>query len=357
MFVFDISCQAAPVEKIAVEPAGAFVIIDLEQCSRSGGAVRRARKILESSTKDLARSLTYGYATFEQQVSGASAGVNAEDDGHDAAMEAFRVAIAPMVESGKFSPDPGKGVSDADLAALRSADTRSPLLFEASGRETFQAELTAYGIAATLDSALGGLDGRTVAIEGFSDSSISLISEITKMGGKVTTIGTSAGTATSSVGFIADTLTHGLAEFGPAVVNELGVEAQNAWSIWGADVDALVPSTKMGVVSHGVADNIAANVIVPGTTLPITAKGLAHLRRAGKAAYPDFVALGGPVVGSVSAEGATTESVRADVASAIAAVVADIKGHEDGPLLAGCYRAESFLLTWQDKLPFGRPLA
>ena len=339
-----------------MEPSGAFVVIDLSDSTRSAGVVRRARKILQSSTKDLARSLTYSYATFEQQVSGASAGVNAEDDEASEAIEAFISAIEPLVASGKFSPDPGKGVTEEDLAPLRSSEQRSRLLFSPADRGVFRDELTAQSIAVTLAGALGGLEGRTVAIEGFSVSSIQLVDEITALGGKVTAIGTSAGTASSPNGFLAPALAHGFGEFGPAVVDELGVEAGNAWSIWGSEVDAIVPSTKMGVVTHGVADNIAASVIVPGTTMPITAKALAHLRRAGKAAYPDFVALAGPVVAEGSAAD-TTDAVRAEVADKVGSVVAGIMGHDDGPLLAGCYQAESFLLTWQEQLPFGRPLA
>ncbi len=42
---------------------------------------------------------------------------------------------------------------------------------------------------------------------------------------------------------------------------------------------------------------------------------------------------------------------------AIAASVREILGHEDGPLLGACYRAEAFLASWRDELPFGRPLA
>ena len=30
---------------------------------------------------------------------------------------------------------------------------------------------------------------------------------------------------------------------------------------------------------------------------------------------------------------------------------------DDGPFLGACYSAEAFLSTWQDELPFGRPLA
>lgn len=339
-----------------MEPTGAFVIVDLDNCSRSSGVVRRARKILQSSTKDLARSLTYSYASFEQQVSGASAGVNAEDDDADAALDAFVSALKPLVASGKFSPDPGKGVSESVLQPLRSSDQRPQLLFSQTDRGIFRDELVAQSIAVTLASALDGLDGRTVAIEGFSETSIPLVAEITALGGRVAAIGTPVGVAASSNGFLADALAHGFGEFGPAVVNELGVEATNAWSIWGSEVDAIVPSTKMGVVSHGVADNITASVVVPGTTMPITAKALAHLRRADKATYPDFVSLAGPIVGEASTA-TTTDAMRAEVAEKVAAVVAEIKDHEDGPLLGGCYHAESYLSTWQETLPFGRPLA
>lgn len=343
-------------EKIDVEPTGAFVVIDLDHCSRSSGKVRRARKILQSSTKDLARSLTYSFAAFEQQVSGASAGVNAEDDEAADAVTSFVTAISPLVESGKFSPDPGKGVTEEQLAPLRSSEQRSQLLFSPTDRGVFREQLTAHSVATTLAAALGGLDGRTVAIEGFSKSSIPLVREITALGGKVTAIGTSAGTAASANGFLADSLPHGFNEFGAGIVAELGVEPEGAWAIWGSAVDAIVPSTKMGVVSHGVADNIAAPVIVPGTEVPITAKALAHLRRADKAAYPDFVSLAGPVVAD-AANADSTDAMRSAVTDQISAMVETIKDHEDGPLLAGCYQAESFLSTWRDELPFGRPLA
>ncbi|MDH5238789.1 MAG: hypothetical protein OEW85_14360, partial [Acidimicrobiia bacterium] len=55
----------------------AFVAIDLEGAERSVGIVRQARKILQGGAEDLARSLTYTFASLELRQSGASAGVNA----------------------------------------------------------------------------------------------------------------------------------------------------------------------------------------------------------------------------------------------------------------------------------------
>ena len=38
-------------------------------------------------------------------------------------------------------------------------------------------------------------------------------------------------------------------------------------------------------------------------------------------------------------------------------VLDEAREHQDGLFLASCYRAESFLASWQESLPFGRPLA
>ncbi len=349
------SCQAAVVKIVKVEPTNSFVAIDLQECNRSVGVVRQARKVLQSSAKDLARSLTYGFASFELPVGGASAGISAEAKESESAISDFVSAVAPLVEAGTFLPSPGKGVSESDLSDLRPLDSRSQLLFESSA--DFVAELEARSVATTIETALDGLANKTVAIEGLDGSAVHLVREISRRGAKVTTISTPGGVAHSSTGFIADALAHAVHEFGPAMIENLGGEVSDAHSIWKAEVDAIVPRSKIGVVNHGVADQIAASLIVPGAPLPITAKALAHLRRAGKAAYPDFVSMAGPIIGSWPDDAATPESIRADVDAKVAAVVCDIKDHPDGPLLAACYRAESFLGTWQEALPFGRPLA
>ena len=41
----------------------------------------------------------------------------------------------------------------------------------------------------------------------------------------------------------------------------------------------------------------------------------------------------------------------------VAAVVAEVADHNDGLIIGACVRAEEFLSTWQDDLPFGRPMA
>ena len=54
----------------------AFVVTDLVDVP-SFGIVRCAKKILQGGAKDLARSMTYTFASFEMQRGGASGGINA----------------------------------------------------------------------------------------------------------------------------------------------------------------------------------------------------------------------------------------------------------------------------------------
>ncbi|MYH71414.1 MAG: hypothetical protein F4153_02360 [Acidimicrobiia bacterium] len=76
-----------PIEKL--ETVDAFIVFDLADAPESVGMVRSARKILPGGASDLARSMTYAFATFEMRRSGASAGINAVDDERADAVDKF----------------------------------------------------------------------------------------------------------------------------------------------------------------------------------------------------------------------------------------------------------------------------
>lgn len=99
-------------------------------------------------------------------------------------------------------------------------------------------------------------------------------------------------------------------------------------------------------------------MVVPSGPTPVTAKALARLRRAGKVVVPDFVSTAGPLFAGwpAAGPGGPEDPARA-AAEAIRGVMVDVMDHPDGPLLAACYRAEAYLATWCEQLPFGRPIA
>ncbi len=113
-----------------------------------------------------------------------------------------------------------------------------------------------------------------------------------------------------------------------------------------APADLLFTGARVGAIDHRAADRLDVRVVVPTGPLPLTAKAIAHCRHNDILALPDFVTTCGPLVGDA-------DRTRALVSE----VVADVVGHGDGPVLGACERAEAFLASWLDELPFGRPMA
>ena len=293
-----------PIEKL--ETVDAFIVFDLADAPESVGMIRSARKILPGGASDLARSMTYAFATFEMRRSGASAGINAVDDERADAVAKFTAEIAPMVASGRFLPEPGTRVPRTALESLAEADPRTAI-----GDMAEQA--TIAGIVAAAACAAGGLDGRTVAIEGS--------------------------------GPICDALTIAIEDRGGAIVEMNGPS------------DVLLAGSKMGAIDHTVAEQLQVGTLVPYGPIPVTARALAVLGRAGTTLVPDFISTAGSIFAWWPSGDPSPEAISTDAATQITASLEEIADHPDGLFLAASYRAESFLATWQNPLPFGRPLA
>ncbi len=319
----------------------AFVVVDLDDAPVSTGIVRQGPKILPSGAEDLARSLTYTYAALGMQRGGASAGINAPDDAKADAIAAFVAELGP--QAGSLLIDPGKGVTVADLGALRADDPRVAL----TGAQ--HDSLVAAGAVAAAAQSLGGLDGARVAIEGFGGPSKALVAQLLAQGALVVGVSTAKGSVRNAVGFSADDLATGAALVGEG--------ADPAFKVLGVECEVLFAGSKIGAVDHKGAAFITAKAVVPTATIPVTAKALAALRRAGVAVLPDFVTLAGPALAAWGTPGRDDAALMAETTAAVHAMLDEVAGHADGPLLASCYRAEVFLATWQTKLPFGRPLA
>jgi glutamate dehydrogenase (NAD(P)+) len=330
----------------------AFVVFDLDDADTATGLVRLAPKILVDGATWLARSVTYQCASFEVRAGGASGGINAKGDGRAVALRAFVEAASPLVASGRWLVDPGKGVGDDDLAPLRAVDPRGDAYWEGRDR------LLARSVAVAADVAGGGLDGRRVAIEGFDATGATVAAAVADRGGRVTAVGTAAGTAIRAEGFTPSELAAAWAAQGPTLVDELGGEGSTPSAVLGADVDVLVVGSRAGVLGHDEAAGVRAALVVPGGPIPVTAKALASLRRRDVVVLPDFITTAGPLIAALPL-GATpsADELDATVEARVAGSLGEVLGGERGPLLAACERAEAFLRTWRPELPFGRPLA
>ena len=332
----------------------AFVALDLAGAEAASGPVRWARKILQGGAKDLARSQTYTYAALQMRRSGASAGISAEAPVRAEAVAGFVAEAASLVPGGIYLPDAAKGVSDQDLAALRDGDPRNPDRLGAFG-----AQCDGLSVAVAADAAVG-LDGRTAVIEGFSATGPALAEAVSQRGGRVVGLATAEGSLAADDGFDPASLAEAWAAHDDKALGALagrddGLDEPGA--LWSIGADVVFAGSRMGVVNHGVVEGLECRALVPSGRLAYTSKALAVCRRTGIAAVPDFVALAGSTVAAWSSPETSDDELRAKIASTVAALMADALESDDGPFLGACYAAEAFLTTWQDELPFGRPLA
>ncbi len=329
----------------------AFIAIDLDGAEASSGPVRWAKKILQGGAKDLARTQTYTYAALGMQRGGASAGISAPPDQRAEAIAAFVEEAGALVADGTYLPDAAKGVGAADLEGLRGDDPR-----DTARLGEFADRCDGLSAAVSAHHAVG-LDGKTVAIEGFEGIGTWIADGAIGRGARVTAISTATGTVTNPDGFKLAELTDAFAAHGADCVNELG-EVGHAKAIFGSGAEVVFAGSKTGIVDHVVADQLAECAAVVGAgRLHLTARGLAVLRKAGVAAPADFVSLAGSTLAAWGDVNRSDDEIVAGVREDVGDLCDELQGHDDGLLLAACHHAEAFLQQWQDELPFGRPLA
>lgn len=276
-----------------------FIAFDLDD-GPGVGVVRLAPKVLRDGAELLARSTTYAAASFGLRAGGGSAGLNAKPDVRDAAVAGFVAEVGELVESGRWLPGPGLGITEDDLADLPRTRERATA-FD-------QAAMATSALAAAM-GVVGPLEGRRVAIVGSGP----------------------------------------LTEAAAAAVAAQGA-APEAQASLDSECDVLLVAGKAGVVDHEVAPTVKAAVVVPLSPVPITARALAILGRAGVMVVPDFISTAGPLLAALDADGG-------DPPARVEASVAELRDAGPGLWMAAVVRAEDHLRTWLDELPFGRPLA
>ena len=190
---------------------------------------------------------------------------------------------------GRVLLEAGKGVAADEVAALRAVDPRPPAYWE------LESELTALTVAVAAEVAASGLDGRRVAIEGFDGAGPALVATLVERGAQVVAIATAAGTAVAPDGFDPAVVGESWAAHGPDLVTTLDPDAGRPWAVFGTAAEILVVGSKPGVVDHTVAAGLVADCVVAGGPVPVTAKGLAVARRAGRVVIPDFLSTAGPL--------------------------------------------------------------
>lgn len=341
-----------PTQKLTSTPG--FVLFDLPGAATSTGPVRLAPKVLASSSADLARTITYAHALVGQEIGGAAAGLDAAADARDGALTAFLEEVRPLVEAGTFLPDPGRGVGEADLAPLRALDRRTPDCWaDPVAGSTPRDRAVAAGAAACAAAATGGLDGRSVALDGLSGAALAFAELVVAAGARIVAVTVKEGSVRDDAGLDPAALRAAFTDGGGAAVAAIGPASETPAAGSGADI--LAATAPVGAYDHTAASGIATGVLVPLAPLVCTARGMAVLGRAGTAVLPDFLTMAGDALAATAP--ALDDAGISAIGERVRAIADGLAADPSGWFLAASSRAEAFLATWQETLPFGRPLA
>lgn len=331
---------------LRLQSVDAFVVFDLDDAPHAAGGTRLAPDVSEREGELLARAMTYKFAVLGRPISGAKGLVRAPASERTGAMTRFCEEIRPLVASRRFLTGPDLGTYEADFAPLRTHDWEPHVLNSAVDGVAFEDVLTGFGVVAAADAALGGLDGRAVAVEGFGKVGAGVAREFARRGGRVVAVSTLAGCIADPAGLDVDELWEARAAHGDDVVAEVGRPVLPRGALFETDTDVLVPGARIGVVDRARAPRISASAVVPAANVPYTAAGLEILTTRGIAAHADFVCNVAAVVGYTSAAHASQQQVLDVVERTIVGLVHASSDHPNGPFAGACAIADAFLSTW-----------
>ena len=354
--------QTRPVHVQRLTTVDAFVAFDFDDAPVSAGGTRLAPDVDEREVALLARAMTYKFAVLGAEVGGAKGGVRADPTdagGRAAALARYCEEIGPLVRSGRFLTGPDLGTSEADFAPLRDpSQPPSPMSGRIDGVPV-EDLLTGFGVVAAAEGALGSLEGRTVAVEGFGKVGGGVARHAAARGARVVAVSTAHGCIHDPGGLDVGALWEARTEHGDRFVEHLGAPVDPPAALFDAEADVVVPGARTGVIDAQRAATMRAVAVVPAANVPYTGAGLATLRARGIAAHADFVCNAGAVIGYRSPRRSSIEEIFASTERRIAGLVAEAAAHPDGPFAGACAVAEGFLRGWRGEggMPPGPPLA
>lgn len=344
-------------ELVSVDGCVAF---DLD-CPVSAGGTRLAPDVTRAEAGLLARAMTYKLAVLGERIGGAKAVLRAGPEDRAGTVARYCREIAPLVEKGGFLTASDLGTRTEDFASLPGYEAGAVMHRRVDG-ESLDTVVTGLGVVVAAEAALGGLAGRTVAVEGFGKVGGAVVREAARRGARVVALSTLHGCVHDPSGLDAAELEGLRAEHGDACVGRLGLPVLPPEALYEVDADVLVPGARTGVLTAGRAGAVRARVVAPAANVPYTAAGLATLRERGVVTLADFVCGAGATIGYLGERAGLVTAgagARALVEERVGRLTGLAMEHPDGPYAGSAAVAEDFLRTWRDPggMPGGPPLA
>jgi glutamate dehydrogenase/leucine dehydrogenase len=345
------------VKTLRLKTVDAYIAFDFE-CPTSAGGTRLAPDVTERETQLLARAMSYKFAVLETKFGGAKAAIRATPATRDEAIRHYVEEIRPMVLAAKFLTSTDLGTMPEDLKSLPGTDQADLMHTEYRGMP-LDAYLTGLGVATAAETVLGGLEGRTAAIEGFGKVGGATAVEMARRGARLVAFSTIHGFVQRASGFDVDELLDLRSRHGDRLIEHLGEEVQPVAGLFMVEADVLVPGARIGVIDESRARSLKARVVAPGANVPYTAGALEVLRERGIPALADFVCNSGATIGYVTDGLLRADEAVAAVEKRVRELTKESVKDPDGPLSGAARIAEAHLRTWLDpaQMPDGPALA
>src|SRR5437773_6399375 len=331
---------------LKLKTVDAYVAFDFE-CPTSAGGTRLAPDVTERETQLLARAMTYKFAVLGVKIGGAKATIRATDAERDDAVKRYVEEIRPMVESSTFLTSTDLGTKPEDFSSLPGSEQASVMHTTHEGMP-LDAFITGLGVTVAAETALAGLAGKTVVIEGFGKVGGATALETWRRGARLIAFSTIHGCVRRAAGFDVEELLRLRAEHGDHLVEHVDEPVSPAAELFEVGSDVLVPGARIGVIDESRARALQARVVAPAANVPYTKQGLEVLWDRGITTLADFVCNSGATIGYAT-QGLTS------AAEAVAAVEKRIReltreAMEDpaGPFEGSRKLAEAHLKTWLD---------
>ena len=342
---------------LRLKTVDAYIAFDFE-CPTSAGGTRLAPDVTERETQLLARAMSYKFAVLETKFGGAKGAIRATPATRDDAIRHYVDEIRPMVLATKFLTSTDLGTMPEDLKSLPGTDQADLMHTEYRGMP-LDAYLTGLGVATAAETVLGGLEGRTAAIEGFGKVGGATAVEMARRGARLVAFSTIHGFVQRPSGFDVKELLHLRSQYGDRLIEHLAEEVQPVAGLFLVEADVLVPGARIGVIDESRARALKARVVAPGANVPYTAGALEVLRERGIPALADFVCNSGATIGYVTDGLLRADEAVAAVEKRVRELTKESVKDPNGPHAGAARIAEAHLRTWLEpaQMPDGPALA
>jgi len=342
---------------LRLKTVDAYVCFDID-CPTSVGGTRLAPDVSERETRLLARAMTYKLAVLGVNFGGAKAAIRATAAERNDAVKRYCDEIRPLVEAGTFLTGTDLGTTAEDLVSLPGGD-RAGFMHSSHHGMPLDVFITGLGVAVAAEAALGGLDGRSVALEGFGKVGGATALEMSRRGARIVGFSTIYGSVNRAQGFDVEQLLDLRSRRGDRLVEHVRASLKPAADLYTVKADVLVPGARIGVIDEPRAAGLSVRVVAPAANVPYTAAGLAILRNRGIPALADFVCNSGATIGYEGSAATTVAQTIAAVEHKVRELVRMSLAYGEGPFAGAARLAESHLRTWlrPDQMPDGPALA